>query len=241
MRDEDRPIPLEIGPVGSSGPVATDELRKARAPSALAVIDGQLSTHTRLILRQRKDWGEIFTGWEKANRYEVHDASGAVLLHAFEVSTGGWSVLSRVLLRAQRPFRMEVTRGDGSPVVTLVRPWRFWLSRLEVVGPDARPLGRVEQRFSFVRRIYQVFDDQGRTLFEVVGPLLRPWTFLFLQAGQEVGSTSKKWRGLGIEAFTDADTYVIEWSAARLRPGSHLLAVAATILIDFVHFEWRGS
>ncbi len=241
MRDHDRPIPLEIGPVGSSESAARLEAGRARAPSALAALDAELSSHTRLIVRQRKDWGEVVTGWEKANRYEVHDSSGTALFHAFEVSTSGWSVLLRVLLRAQRPFRMEVIRGNGSPVVTLVRPWRFWLSRLEVLGTDGRPLGRVEQRFSLVRRVYQVFDDQGRTLLDVVGPLLRPWTFLLHQAGREVGSTSKKWRGLGVEAFTDADTFVIEWSAARLRPGSHLLAVAATILIDFVHFEWRGS
>lgn len=242
MRNDDRPIPLEIDAPTAASSQPTDERPPvARGTSALAALDEELAAQPRLVVRQRKDWGEVVTGWEKANRYDVHDASGALLFHATEVNTGALAVLLRLLMRARRPFRMEVIRANGTPVATLVRPWRWWLSDLEVVGADGRALGRVEQQLSFVRRVYRVADHQDRTVLVIVGPLFRPWTFLLEQAGQEVGSIQKKWRGLGIETFTDADTYLLEWSAARLRPGTRALTLFATILIDFVHFEWRGS
>ena len=72
------------------------------------------------------------------------------------------------------------------------------------------------------------------------GPFFKPWTFHIEQNGQEVGLIQKRWSGFGKELFTDADNFGVTFGDvqdARLRT----LIVAATFLLDFVHFENRGN
>jgi len=49
---------------------------------------------------------------------------------------------------------------------------------------------------------------------------------------QEIGRISKKWSGLLAEAFTDADTFGVEFGPA-MAPPLCALVLAATFLIEF--------
>jgi hypothetical protein len=101
-------------------------------------------------------------------------------------------------------------------------------------------VGTVQQRFAFFSRVYDVLGPSGEVLATLRGPFFKPWTFLLEQSGQEVGRIQKRWSGLGKEMFTDADNFGVTFENvrdARLRT----LVVAATFLIDFVHFENRGN
>jgi uncharacterized protein YxjI len=149
-------------------------------------------------------------------------------------------VLLRLFLKASRPFTLELKTPEGATLLRLRRPWRFWLSHLEVEDADGRPVGTVQQRFAFFSRVYDVLGPSGEVLATLRGPFFKPWTFLLEQSGQEVGRIQKRWSGLGKEMFTDADNFGVTFENvrdARLRT----LVVAATFLIDFVHFENRGN
>jgi uncharacterized protein YxjI len=68
------------------------------------------------------------------------------------------------------------------------------------------------------------------------GPLFKPWTFEIRSGERVVGMIQKRWSGLAKEMFSDADDFGVELSNAtdaRLK----LLAFAAVVLIDVVHFE----
>jgi uncharacterized protein YxjI len=192
-----------------------------------------------LRVRQTKEWGEILTGFEGRNRYQVVGRDGEPLFLAGEVGSGLGLFLLRGFFKARRPFTMELKTPSGQTALRLKRPWRFWLSRMDVEDGAGQRLGSIQQRFRFFARAYDVLGPSGEWLATLEGPFFRPWTFVLERDGQELGRVEKRWSGLGKELFTDADNFGVRFDEglqdARLRQ----LVLAATFLIDFVHFEDR--
>jgi uncharacterized protein YxjI len=196
----------------------------------------RLSSTSALVVSQRKEWGEILTGFETRNKYAISDMSGSQLYLAAEE---GGSTLLLWFLRALRPFTIAVLTEDGQVVLRVVRPFRFYFHRAEVVDSQGQLLGQIERRFSVLRRIYSVLDSSGEELFQLFGPILHPWTFQIRKDGVECGKIVKKWSGLLKEGFTDADTFSVmfpaEWDV-RLKA----VFLGAVFLMDFLHFENKG-
>ncbi len=197
----------------------------------------RMSSISSLVVSQQKEWGEILTGFETKNRYAVSDVSGSRLYLAAEEA--GSTVL-RWFLKALRPFTIAVLTEDGQVVLRVVRPFRFYFHRAEVVDSQGQSLGVIERRFSVLRRIYSVLDNSGEEVFQLFGPILHPWTFQIRNDGVEYGKITKKWSGLLKEGFTDADNFGVmfpaEWDV-KLKA----LFLGAVFLIDFVHFENQGN
>jgi uncharacterized protein YxjI len=197
----------------------------------------------RLVVRQARDLAETFTTLQVANRYAIHDERGPLAGVAAEREGGAGAFFARWLLRSARPFEMDLYAADApeETALRIVRPWTWFLARLEVSGGDGRPLGVVRQRFTLLRRRLDLEAPGGRVLARIVGPILHPWTFRVLAgpAGgeREIGRVEKKWSGLLRETFTTADTFLV-----TLPPGDPVLrrlVLAAAVLVDFRWFEDR--
>ncbi len=197
----------------------------------------ELASVGGLVIRQKKEWGEILTGFETRNQYTVMDLSGRELGTAVEV---GGSTLLRLFLKALRPFEIRVVGPDQQEILRAVRPFRFYFHEIEVQDGHGRTLGRVQKRFSFARRIYSVYDASGREAFTLFGPIFHPWTFEIHRGGSPVGRITKKWSGIGKELFTDADNFGVAFPAGW-EPQTKLLFLGAVFLVDFVHFENKGN
>ncbi|HDZ62122.1 MAG TPA: scramblase [Nitrospirae bacterium] len=197
----------------------------------------RLSSISSLVVSQQKEWGEILTGFETKNRYVVSDISGNRLYLAAEESG---SILLRWFLKALRPFTISVLTEDGQVILRVIRPFRFYFHRAEIVDSQGQLIGVIERRFSILRRIYSVLDSSGTEIFKLFGPLLHPWTFQIRNNEVEYGKITKKWSGLLKEGFTDADnfgvTFPAEWDV-KLKA----LFLGTVFLIDFVHFENKGN
>jgi len=195
----------------------------------------QLAVANTLVISQKKEWGEIVSGFEAKNRYVVLNELGNELYHAREE---GGSLLARWFLKAFRPFTIVLTEPGGAPALHVERPFRFYFHKLDVQAAGGKVLGSVEREFSWLYRLFLVTDGQGREICRLHGPLFHPWTFLIQQNGREVGKVTKKWSGLLKEGFTDTDNF-----AAVLPPGMSVEAksvlLGAVFLIDFVYFENR--
>ena len=195
----------------------------------------QLAVANTLIVSQKKEWGEIVTGFEAKNRYVVLNELGNELYHAREE---GGSLLARWFLKAFRPFTIVLTDAGGVPALHVERPFRFFFHKLDVQAAGGKLLGTVEREFSWLHRLFRVTDGHGHEICRLHGPLFHPWTFLIQQNGREVGKVTKKWSGLLKEGFTDTDNF-----AAVLPPGMSVEAkcvlLGAVFLIDFVYFENR--
>ncbi len=188
-----------------------------------------------LYVRQKKEWGEILTGFEGRNRYTVADEKGKELWLARE---DGGNPLWRWYLQSLRPFRMELMDIQGNSFLRVNRPFRFFLSEAEVFDEMGACLGRIKQRFSLLTRRLRLFDAEGTLLCELEGPLLHPWTFRIMEKGVKTGLISKKWSGILKEGFTDADNFRIEFPS-DCPPKQRCLLLGAVILIDFIYFERR--
>ncbi len=185
------------------------------------------------IISQQKEWGEILTGFETLNRYVVSDQRNSELFHAEE---RGGSFILRQFLRAWRPFEVFVNKQDGQSMLHIKRPFRFYFHEIKIYGQGGLLLGRVKREFSFLRRIYSVFDANDKQIFQLFGPILHPWTFEILEHDTEIGKITKKWSGLLQEGFTDADNFGVSFSF-NLPVNQKAILLGAVFLIDFVHFE----
>jgi hypothetical protein len=197
----------------------------------------RLSSTSGLVVRQSKEWGEILTGFETKNKYVISDVSGERLFLAVEEDG---SMLLRWFLKALRPFSIAVFTEDGHEVLRVVRPFRFYFHRAEVVGLQGESLGLIERRFSIFRRVYSVHDRSGLEVYQLFGPILHPWTFQIRKNGVECGKITKKWSGLMKEGVTDADNFGVMFPADG-DVESKALFLGAVFLIDFVHFENKGN
>ena len=196
----------------------------------------RFARYQRLTVRQKKRWLEILLSFELKNTYEVFDERGTAALRVREQGQGFQSLLKRLFLGTLRPFDVLVSDvASGQPLLLLHRPFRFIFHRLEVKTGTGQELGAIQKKWSWIRRIYHV-ERGGQVVAELFGPLLRPWTFEIRQGERVLGTVQKKWSGLGKEMFTDADNFGIEMAQVQ-DPRLKLLAFAAVVLIDIVHFE----
>lgn len=193
--------------------------------------------HRRLSVRQRRRWLELLFNWEQKNSYGVYDEEGNHTLQVKEEGNGLWNLIKRLFLRTARPFEAIVYDNPiPKPLVKLKRPFRFFFHRLDVSAADGTPIGAIERRWSWIRRIYSIHDASGRPVAQLFGPFFRPWTFEIRVDDQPLGLLQKRWSGMMSEMFTDADNFVLDIERVN-DPKLRLLAFAATVLVDVVHFE----
>ncbi len=189
------------------------------------------------LIRQKKEWTEILTGFETQNKYVVCDESGRELYFAAEVGT---SFLARNFLKAMRGWTIQVMDPQGAQVLRITRPFRFYFHEAGIFDSAGNLLGTIQRRWSLLRRIYSVLDEGGSEIFQLFGPILHPWTFMIRRDETDVGKITKKWSGLMKEAFTKADNFGVTFPTDLHTPHKSLL-LGAVFLIDFVHFEQSNS
>ena len=186
-----------------------------------------------LAVSQKKEWGEILSGFEGSNKYVVSDERGTELFYAVEEPG---SVLARLFLKAHRPFAIDVVNRGGERLLRIEPPFRFYFHTAQIFDRYGTLVGTLDRHFSISRRLYSVLSANGSKLFDLFGPLLHPWTFEIHENGTQRGMIQKKWSGLAKEAFTDADNFGVtfppDWPVEK-----KTVALGAVFLIDFVHFE----
>lgn len=190
----------------------------------------------RVMIRQVKEWAEILLSFETRNRYELQTANGAVIGYAAEEARGLGAVLARNFLGHLRATTIHVYDSSRREILRGEKPFRFYFHRMEVFEGD-RKIGAVERRFSFFHRVFAIEDATGHEVLRIESPFLRIWTFKLLDGEREIGRISKRWSGLLREAFTDADTFGIEFPVKGMGDQIRKILLVATFLVDFVCFE----
>lgn len=190
-----------------------------------------------LFISQKKEWGEILSGFEFKNRYVVYDAPGHELYWALEEPG---STMARIFLKALRPFEIQILTLEQRPVIRVSRPFKFYFHEATVIDAQGETLGSIQRRFSLLRRIYTVYDGSGKEIFKLFGPILHPWTFEIRRNDKIFGKITKKWSGLVQEGISDADNFGVEFPV-DWPVECKALFLGAVFLIDFVHFENKGK
>ena len=72
----------------------------------------ELAAVKALVVSQKKEWGEILSGFEARNRYVVLSDAGQEIYYAAEQG----SLLARWLLKSLRPFTMVLALRSAVPL-----------------------------------------------------------------------------------------------------------------------------
>jgi uncharacterized protein YxjI len=196
-----------------------------------------LATHPRLSLKQRKEWVEILVDFETRNQYAVRSAGGEELGTLAEEAGGLGRVLTRWLLRSHRPLDAALCDRSGEVLLRLSRPFFFLFSDLDVADSRGQRIGSVHRRFGILHRKYDLRDSFGRTFARVRSPVWRIWTFPVRAVDDREATIGKRWGGLLSEAFSDADSFGIDFSRAAWSPEERAVIFCAAVSIDFDFFE----
>ena len=196
-----------------------------------------LTNYSELLVHQEVEYLEVFTGFETANRYSVNSSTGEPLLYAYEES--GW--LGRQFLKSHRPLTINVIDSEGQPVFTASRNFFWFLSHMHVSDGSDRQLGSLRRQFAILGRRFRLEDPTANLIAEVQGRLFRPNTFMIYRQGAEVARVTKQWSGVMKEAFSDADTFLVEQDTQSLDPTLSQLVLATAFAIDLDFFESSGG
>ena len=196
-------------------------------------------------IQQQLQWLEILSPFERKNRYEIvvqSDKNHLGFVH--EHSTSIFNFIGRQFLGNWRPADLRFEDEYQYCIVKMKKLFRFYFHHIDITDPDGRFLGCVKRRFHFLRTNFDINDANGTTVIKIKGPLFflpfRDAVFRFLKNEQEIGSVSKKWKGLLREHFTDSDSF--HSSFDRTLPiAEKILLFGAIFLIDFVRFENNQS
>ncbi|XP_053667293.1 phospholipid scramblase 2 [Anopheles marshallii] len=208
-----------------------------------------LTAIDQLLVHQKVELLEAFTGFETANKYTIKNTLGQKVYWAME-DTG---CCNRMCCGAARAFDMKVLDTFQNEVLHFNRPLRCsscWypccLQTMEVTAPPGNVIGYVEQDWSILTPQFSIKDQNGDTVLKISGPfctfsICGDVEFEVLSTnGTQVGKISKQWSGLGRELFTDADHFGINFPMdLDVRVKATLLG--ALFLIDYMFFEKSGN
>ena len=194
-----------------------------------------LTRYSELVIRQQIEQVEIFTPFETANRYSVQTSDGAQLMYAYEES----GTMQRQFMGTHRPLSIHVVQGDGAPVLQASRDF-FWFRSHLRVDADGRRIGALNRVFGLGRKLALV-DPNEREITRLTSGLFHPHTFIAEGAdGNEIARVTKQWSGFGREMFTDADTFVVQFTDGSADNDFRLLMLASAFAIDLDFFENKG-
>ena len=191
-----------------------------------------LTRYSELVIRQQVEQMEIFTPFETANRYSVHSSDGAQLMYAYEESGD----ISRQFAGSHRALSVHVVDGSGAPVLKASRDF-FWFRSHLRVDSDGRRVGALNRVFGLGRK-FALVDGNEREITRITSGIFRPHTFIAKDAGgAEIARVTKQWTGFGMEMFTDADTFVVQFTDGSADNDFRLLMLASAFAIDLDFFE----
>ncbi|KAG0715728.1 Phospholipid scramblase 2 [Chionoecetes opilio] len=175
----------------------------------------------QMLVKQKVELLEAFTGFETANKYKVLNTMGQQLYYAKEDS----DCCTRNCCGPLRPFDMKILDNNQMEVMHLNRPlactsccFPCCLQSLEVSSPPGTVIGTVKQDWSILKPKFSVCNASGDVILRIEGPLCTcsicgdvEFTVLSAEGDVPVGKISKQWTGLVKEAFTDADNFGISF------------------------------
>ncbi|KAH8286123.1 hypothetical protein KR054_003037, partial [Drosophila jambulina] len=205
-----------------------------------------LTAVDQLLVKQKVELIEAFTGLEGNNRYSVKNALGQKVFLAVENT----SCCTRNCCGSDRPFNMKVYEAHSKEeVLQLQRPaacscclFCCCLDRIEISDPQGNVIGSIKEECTICKPSFRILDHNGDLVLRIEGPF---WTcstcgnieFQVVSLnGENIGKISKQWSGLAREVYTKADNFGISFPL-ELDVRLKAILLGATFLIDFMFYE----
>ncbi|XP_037807835.1 phospholipid scramblase 2-like isoform X1 [Lucilia sericata] len=204
-----------------------------------------LTSIDQLLVKQKVELLEAFTGFETNNKFSIKNALGQKVYYAVEDN----DCCTRNMCGPARPFDMKIFDNFRNEVIHVHRPlacssclFPCCLQSMEVSAPPGNVVGTIEQEWSLCAPAFRIKNHIGDTVLRIEGPFCTfsmcgdvEFNILSL-TGENIGKISKQWSGLAREIFTDADFFGITFPL-DLDVRMKAVLLGATFLIDAMFFE----
>lgn len=193
-----------------------------------------LTQANEVFIHQIKEWGEIFTGLETSNKYELVSKDGQQIGYMAEKTNGLFGFLLKQVFKSHRPLDISIWDNHRVLTLSLKRPFYFFFSTMNVFDGNDVLLGKVERRFGILYQKYDLVDARGILFGTIKAPIWSLWRFpIFDKTDREVGIVTKKWGGILTEIFTDSDKFGVQLPDWEIERKLVTLGCAVTIDLDF--------
>jgi uncharacterized protein YxjI len=197
---------------------------------------GTLFTEPVLVVNQKAKLIEL------TNEYSVFDQHGNQIGSVTEV---GQSALKKVLRFVSSvdqflTHKLEIRDAHGQPQLVLIRPAKFFKSRVVVERPDGQPVGEIVQQ-NMIGKINFAMNVNGQKVGAIKAENWRAWNFAIVDhAENEVARITKTWEGLAKTMFTTADNYVLQIHYQLPEPLLSLVVATALTVDTALKQDSRG-
>ncbi|OWA53013.1 Phospholipid scramblase 2 [Hypsibius exemplaris] len=204
-----------------------------------------LTTLDHLLISQKVELLEAFTGFDTNNKYIILNEHGQQVYYAVEDT----DFCTRQCFGSMRPFEIGILDHAQREVIHISRPlacmnccYPCCLQTMDVTA-SGQPIGFIEQEWSLCNPLFRVLNEQREPVLKIQGPCMTcsfcgnvEFQVLSSDGQMQVGMISKKWSGLAQEMFTNADNFGVHFPM-DLSVDVKATLLAATFLIDFMYFE----
>lgn len=200
-----------------------------------------LMSSRKLHVQQVLEGFEVMLGFETRNKYRIFDENMTPLAYAAEEKTGAWGNIGRAMFKHMRAFNLNIYSHDRELMYKAKFPFRWFFKGLTMQDDQGKMIGRLEQRFAFFYKKFDVLDPYGALIAEIKSPLFKFWTFEFKNRGKKLGTVQKKWSGALNEIFTDKDNFVVSFAQPDLTYETKAMMLVTCLMVDIVYFENNQS
>ncbi len=170
---------------------------------------------------------------ELNNQYSVFDQNGQQIAAVGQVGQSEFKKFLRLFASLDQFFthKLEVTDGQGRVLMRLIRPRKFFKSKVIVEDANGTEVGRIVQQ-SVIGKINFALESGGAQVGAIRGENWRAWNFRIEEnSGSEVARITKTFEGIAKTMFTTADNYVVQIHQRMPEP-LNTLVVASALCID---------
>ncbi|KAH9392266.1 hypothetical protein TYRP_005339 [Tyrophagus putrescentiae] len=199
-----------------------------------------LTVVDQLLVEQKVEMLEAFTGWETNNKYAIKNTLAQNVYFAVEEN----NFCTRNCCGSARPFDMKILDNFRNEIIHIRRPLRCnscWCpcynQKMEVFSINGHTLGTIEQDWSLWSPQFSIKNGAGETVLKIDGPCCTwslcgnvEFTVMSVDGATKVGKITKQWSGIAREMFTDSDLF--GQSDPNIPPGLEYLTVIDQLLVQ---------
>jgi len=165
------------------------------------------------------------------DRYNIFDPNtNAQLGYAVETIPTYLKLLRLLINKSLLPSKIEVRDRNENLVFTIKKSPDFFKAKVDIFDASGNAVGYFKSKIFTIGGKFDVFQNNDTKVAEVTGDW-KGWNFSFMStSGNELGTVTKKWAGIGRELFTSADNYMITINESIKSPLMNILLLNETAL-----------
>lgn len=140
--------------------------------------------------------------------------------------------------KSMLPFTIGLYDAQGNKVVTLRKPFRWWMAEVFVHDKDDNVIGRYKQKFKFLKPTFYLYENEQE--FAKIEGNFTAWNFnITSPEGHDYGQIDKKFAGIAKEFLTTADNYVVRLDHDSLNENQQKILSSVSCVIDLIFKEYN--